>query len=98
MDCIAQNPFRVLGVFANDPLKVRTANIAKIRAYIKVGKMCSFANDYSSLFGAVVRTEQSIEKAISQLSSDEDANFYRLLWLHRTDKFPPPVRLMPQRI
>lgn len=26
MKCITQNPFRTLGMFANDPLRVMTAN------------------------------------------------------------------------
>jgi hypothetical protein len=35
---ILQNPYRLLGVFANDPLRVRIANTAKIRAFSKIEK------------------------------------------------------------
>lgn len=91
MDYIAQNPYRVLGVFANDPLKVRTANIAKINVFRKVGKMCDFENDYIEIFGDVDRSEQAVETAIAQLSNDDDAAFFSLLWLHRTENFPSKV-------
>lgn len=91
MDYIAQNPYRVLGVFANDPLRVRTANIAKIHAYQKVGKSCEFDNDYISIFGPIDRSDEAIDKAISQLSVEADAEFYSLLWLHRTAEFPTSV-------
>ena len=42
---ILQNPYRLLGVFANDPLRVRIANTAKIRAFSKIGKEISFETD-----------------------------------------------------
>ena len=84
MNSISHNPFRVLGVFANDPLKVRTANISRIRAFNKVGKDCEFDSDFKDIFGPVDRTEQSIEQAISRLSSDADTEYYSCLWIHKT--------------
>lgn len=84
MDYISDNPYRILGVFANDPIKVRTANIARIRAFAKVGKECRFESDYIDLLGPVKRDEDSITKAISQLSADDDAELYALFWIHRT--------------
>jgi len=81
----AQNPYRVLGVFANDSLKVRTANIARIRAFSKVGKECHFESDFVDIFGPIDRSEAEIEKAISILSSDADAEFYSCLWVHRSE-------------
>lgn len=85
MDCISENPFRVLGVFANDQLKTRTANMAKIRAFRKVGKECSFDSDFKEIFGPIDRSEESVERAVSLLSSKEDADYYACMWLHRTD-------------
>lgn len=84
MNLIAQNPYRVLGVFANDSAKVRTANIARIRAFSKVGKECAFENDFTEIFGPIDRSENAIEKAISQLSSTDEIPVYTALWLHRT--------------
>jgi hypothetical protein len=83
VDFISDNPYRILGVFANDPIKVRTANIAKIRAFRKVGKYCHFECDYTEIFGAINRSEEAIEEAISKLASNEESEFYSYFWLHR---------------
>lgn len=83
MNAIAHNPFRILGMFANDPLRIQTANIARIRAFNKVGKECFFESDFNDIFGPIDRSEQSIEHAISLLSSDSDLDFYSSLWIHR---------------
>ena len=83
MNAIAHNPFRILGMFANDPLRIQTANIARIRAFNKVGKECFFESDFTDIFGPIDRSEQSIEHAISLLSSDSDLDFYSSLWIHR---------------
>lgn len=83
MNIIAHNPFRLLGMFADDPLRTQTANIARIRAFNKVGKECVFESDFIEIFGPVDRSEQSIEHAITLLSSDSDLDFYSSLWIHR---------------
>lgn len=84
MFSIAHNPYRILGAFANDPVKVRTANVAKIRVLNRVGKECNFESDFIDIFGPVDRTSESIDKAISLLASESDAELYSYLWLHRT--------------
>ena len=75
MNAIAHNPYRILGMFANDPLRTETANIARIRAFNKVGKECSFDSDFTDIFGTTDRSEEAIEHAITLLSSDEDREF-----------------------
>ncbi len=85
MKAITQNPYRVLGMYANDSLRVMTANIARIRAYSKVGKVCEFESDYSEIFGKVNRSEETIEEAIKILANDKDKRYYSYLWLHRTE-------------
>lgn len=86
MNCITHNPFRILGVFANDPLKARTANISRIRAFNKVGKECEFESDIKAVFGNIDRSEQAVEQAISLLSSESEVEFYSCLWIHRTQQ------------
>ena len=85
MKAITQNPYRVLGMYANDSLRVMTANIARIRAYSKVGKVCEFESDYSEIFGKVNRSEENIEEAIKIIANDKDKRYYSYLWLHRTE-------------
>lgn len=86
MNPIAQNPYRVLGMFANDSIKVMTANIARIRAYMKVNKKIEFESDFTDIFGPVERGPKDIENAISQLSNPEEALVWRLFWIHRTEQ------------
>lgn len=83
MNAIAHNPYRVLGMFANDPLRTETANIARIRAFNKVGKECPFESDFIDIFGSIDRSEEAIERAITLLSSDDDRDYYSSLWIHR---------------
>jgi len=85
----AQNPYRVLGVFANDQLRIRTANIARIRAFRKVGKDCHFDSDFVDIFGSIDRSEPEIEKAISLLSSETDSEYYSYFWIHRNARLNP---------
>ncbi len=86
MNSITHNPFRILGVFANDPLKARTANISRIRAFNKVGKECEFESDIKAVFGNIDRSEQAVEQAITLLSSEDEAEFYSCMWIHRTQR------------
>ena len=84
IDYIADNPYRILGVFANDAVRARTANIARIRAFNKVGKTCEFESDFTDIFGNINRSEETIDKAVSMLASDADAKFYSYFWIHKT--------------
>lgn len=86
MDLIAQNPYRVLGMFANDSLKVMTANIARIRAYNRVGKQINFASDHDDIFGKVNRNEAAIQLAITRLSDKIEAKTWQLFWIHSTSE------------
>lgn len=82
MNIIDNNPFRVLGVFANDTIMVRTANIAKIRAYLRIGKKTTFNSDVENLFGNINRSTDDVESAIAKLTSKTDEVIYSLFWLH----------------
>ena len=82
MKLIAQNPYRVLGVFADDPVRVQTANIAKIRAFAKVGKQCTFDSDHVEIFGKIDRSEEALQNALTQLSDPIEAKTWRLFWIN----------------
>lgn len=80
---ISQNPYRLLGVFANDPLKVRTANTAKMRAFFKIGKAISFDTDAEGLLGTLTRTSDIIEQANDMLFDNIKKVKYALFWFHK---------------
>lgn len=46
---IINNPYRILGVLSNSPLKERVANLNKLNAFAKVGKKVSFPNDFGNI-------------------------------------------------
>lgn len=80
---ISQNPYRLLGVFANEPLKVRTANTAKMRAFFKIGKAISFDTDAEGLLGTLTRTSDIIEQANDMLFDNSQKVKYALFWFHK---------------
>lgn len=82
---ITQNPYRLLGVFANDSLRVRTANIAKMRAFFQISKSVSFCTDIEELLGTVNRTSSVVNQANDELFDDNKKVKYALFWFHRSD-------------
>lgn len=82
---ILQNPYRLLGVFANDPLRVRIANTAKIRAFSKIGKEISFETDADGLLGKLQRTSESVEQANVLLFDNTRKAKFALFWFHKNN-------------
>ena len=69
---IINNPFRILGVYGNSPLKDIVANKAKMNAFLKVGKAVSFPLDLPGLLGEVERTPDRVAAADSKLTIESD--------------------------
>lgn len=82
---ILQNPYRLLGVFANDPLRVRIANTAKIRTFSKIGKEISFETDADGLLGKLQRTSESVEQANVLLFDNTRKAKFALFWFHKNN-------------
>lgn len=78
---ISQNPYRILGVLSNSPLKERVGNQNRLGAFAKVGKEVSFPNDFATILAEKpVRTPESITGAITALNLDKDQLKYALFW------------------
>ena len=45
MNILQNNPYRILGVYSNSPIKERLANHNRLKAFLKVGKSVSFPLD-----------------------------------------------------
>lgn len=80
VDIINNNPYRILGVYANSPTKERVANHSKMKAFLKVGKQASFPLDLSSLLNVVNRTSETVEDAESKLTLPNDQLKYAQFW------------------
>ena len=78
---ISQNPYRILGVLSNSPLKERVGNQNRLAAFAKVGKEVSFTNDFASILtDKPVRTSESIAAANTAINLGKDQLKYALFW------------------
>lgn len=78
---ISQNPYRVLGVLSNSPLKERVGNQNRLAAFAKVGKEVAFPNDFATILTEKpVRTLESIAAANTAINLDIDQLKYALFW------------------
>ena len=83
---IKENPLRILGVYSDTPKKEIVANLGKLRAFAKTGKILSFDSDFTELLGPVNRTINSIEKANNDISLPKDKLQAGMFWfMQHTD-------------
>ena len=80
MKIISNNPYRLLGVYSNSPVKERIANANKLKAYLKVGKSVSFPLDLSDFMPTPIRTVESMEHVNSSINLPQDQLKYALFW------------------
>lgn len=78
---ISQNPYRILGVLSNSPLKERVGNQNRLAAFAKVGKEVAFPNDFATILTEKpVRTLESVAAANTAITLDIDQLKYALFW------------------
>ena len=71
-EMIVNNPFRILGVYANSPQRDINANKKDLDAFLKVGSPIHFPLDLEEQLGPVVRTPESVASAYSQVSLERN--------------------------
>ncbi len=79
-DIITRNPYRVLGVCANAPVKERVANESKMRAFLEVGRDVSFPLDLCDVLGPVERTKESVAQAVQSLALPHEQELFGRFW------------------
>ena len=65
---IYNNPFRILGVYANASIKDIKANEAKAKAFLNVGREVTYPCDFNQLLSPIQRTAEMMASANSQLT------------------------------
>lgn len=80
LELVKNNPFRMLGVYADASLKEITANKTKAARYSSVAKTVSFDADMEGLLSPLNRTSESIDKAFADISLPQDKIKYALTW------------------
>lgn len=83
MKQVKQNPYRLLGIYANATTKERLANQSRLQAFLKVGKSVSFPLDLTSYSGEVERSETVIATASANLTLPQDQIRYAQFWFVR---------------
>lgn len=86
MILIDSNPFRVLGIYVNSPLKTRLSNLNRINAYAKVGKQVAFPSDLNNLLPEVVRAETAVTRAEAELALPKDRFRHGQFWFMNCDE------------
>lgn len=81
LNAIVNNPYRILGVLSNSPLKERIGNQNRIAAFAKVGKEMTFPNDFAGIIPAKpLRTADSVTTAVTSLNLAKDQLTNALFW------------------
>lgn len=80
MDIINNNPYRLLGVYANSPTRERVANEGKLKAFLKVGRQVAFPLDLPQFLPALNRTVETVAEAKAKLTLPADQIKYAQFW------------------
>lgn len=80
MKAIEDNPYRLLGVYANSPTKDRVANHNKLKAFLKVGKPMAFPLDLTQYLPPIDRTADSVAQADASLALPREQLKYAQFW------------------
>lgn len=80
MKILQNNPYRLLGVYANSPTKERVANHNRMKAFLKVGKPVSFPLDLPQYLADINRTDAVVADADARLTLPKDQMLYAQFW------------------
>lgn len=80
LDKIVNNPFRILGVYANARPAEIVSNCDDMEAYITIGQSLSFDLDFNNLMPQVLRTADSVSNAKKQINLPKDKLMHALFW------------------
>src|SRR5690554_1932684 len=86
MEIIKNNPYRIAGILSNASTKELEKQKGKVKAYTKVGKEIKSDFDFQIL-GNIDRTEDSVNKAFSNVEQSQDKVNYALFWFLNASPF-----------
>lgn len=87
MKIIENNPYRILGVYANSPVRERVANHNRLKAFLNVGRQITFPLDLNSCLLSITRTTETIDKANADLTLPNDQLKYAQFWFIKSTPF-----------
>lgn len=80
LNLIPENPFRVLGVYANAKPAEIVSNCDDMEAYLSIGQSVPFDLDLNNLMPDVVRNAEAVANAKKQINLSKDKLKYALFW------------------
>lgn len=80
MNIIYNNPYRILGVYANSRRQEIIANKGKATAFLKVGKVVKYPLDLKGILPPIVRSVEILSEAESHLSLAKEQLKYVQFW------------------
>lgn len=84
LKAIQNNPFRVLGVYANSPKRDIVSNKGRISAFLNVGREVSFPLDLQGIFPTIQRDADIVANADSELSLPAGQLKHGQFWFVKT--------------
>lgn len=87
LESISLNPYRVMGVFASSSKKEIVANIARIKANLRVGKQVSFDTDFTQILPSIIRNSDILQEAESSISLPEGQIRCAQFWFIQQNEF-----------
>ena len=77
---VLENPYRILGVYANSPKKDIVANKGRATAFLRVGKAVEYPLDLKGLLPSISRTLEMFDKAEAHLAIAKEQISYAQFW------------------
>lgn len=87
MNILQNNPYRLLGIYANSSARDQLASIHKLDAFLKVGKQIAMPLELSELLPTEDKTVDSIKDAAAKLALPQSKLHYAQLWFLKIDQF-----------
>lgn len=82
-EVVSLNPFRVLGVYCDASAREIQSNVARIKRFLEIGKQPKFIADFNEVLPPLQRTQEMVDKALSQISQPKEKLAYAFLWFSK---------------
>lgn len=82
LEYVKNNPYRVLGVYANDPEKKWVENSLELFVSLKHDNTFAFPTDWPEALGPMNRTMKSVKDAAFILEDNDSRTLEALFWVH----------------
>lgn len=87
MNILQNNPYRLLGIYANSSAKDQLASIHKLEAYLRVGRQTTLPLELPGFFPVEEKTVDGIRDAAAKLALPQSKLHYAQLWFLKIDQF-----------